>query len=71
MKVAVSQARIAEYDVVRLKRAVGRWRAGTTGAVVSDHGSSKLIEISDERGQELDMIEVSEEDLALVEKYHR
>lgn len=71
MKVAVSQAKIAEYDVVRLKRAVGRWRAGTNGAVVSDHGASKLIEISDERGQELDMIEVSEEDLALVEKHHR
>ena len=71
MKVAVSQAKIAEYDVVRLKRDVGRWRAGTNGAVVSDHGSSKLIEISDERGQELDMIEVAEEDLALIEKYHR
>lgn len=66
---AVSQTRIAEFDVVQLKRDIGIWQAGIKGAVVSDHGSSKLIEISDERGQELDMLEVREEDLELVVHY--
>jgi hypothetical protein len=66
---AVSQTRIAEFDVVQLKRDIGIWQAGTKGAVVSDHGSSKLIEIADERGQELDMLEVREEDLELVVHY--
>lgn len=66
---AVSQTRIAEFDVVQLKRDIGIWQAGIEGAVVSDHGSSKLIEISDERGQELDMLEVREEDLELVVHY--
>jgi hypothetical protein len=61
--------KILEHDVVRLKRSTPRWPAGTRGTVVSDHGLSKLIEISDAWGQMLDLVEVAEEDLELVEKY--
>jgi hypothetical protein len=44
---------------------------GTTGTVVSDHGASKLIEISDDRGVMLDLIEVAEDRLRLITKYSR
>jgi hypothetical protein len=58
--------KIGENDVVELRRAIGKWPAGTRGAVVSDHGASKLIEISDERGQMLDLLEVAERDLEFI-----
>jgi hypothetical protein len=43
--------------------------SGHSGAVLSDYGSAKLIEISDDEGQELDMFVASEEDLELVKHY--
>ena len=61
--------KITEYDVVALKRFIRTWPAGTRGAVLSDYGSAKLIEISDDEGQELDMFVASEEDLELVKHY--
>ena len=66
---ATARMKIAEHDVVALKRDMRGWPVGTTGTAVIDHGSSKLIEISDDRGQMLDLFEVAEEDLELVEHY--
>jgi hypothetical protein len=60
---------IGEHDVVELLDRVGEWTAGTAGAVVSDHGDSKLIEISDDRGAMLDLIEVAEDRLRLITKH--
>jgi hypothetical protein len=50
--------KITEHDVVALREAIGTWAAGTSGTVVSDYGETKLIEISDERGATLDLIQV-------------
>jgi hypothetical protein len=60
---------IGEIDVVELRQAVGKWPAGTSGTVVSDHGGVKLIEISDEEGRMLDLISVPESQLKLTIKY--
>jgi hypothetical protein len=60
---------IGEIDVVELRQAFGKWPAGTSGTVVSDHGKIKLIEISDEEGQMLDLISVPESQLKLTTKY--
>jgi hypothetical protein len=62
---------IGEHDFIELLDGVGEWTAGTTGTVVSDHGDSKLIEISDDRGVMLDLIEVAEDRLRLIVKYSR
>ncbi len=66
---ATASTKIAELDVVALKRDTRGWPIGTTGTAVIDHGPSKLVEISDERGQMLDLFEVAEEDLELVKRY--
>jgi hypothetical protein len=50
---------IGEHDVVALRDPVARWPAGTVGAVVSDYGDDKLIEITDDKGVALDYIQVS------------
>jgi hypothetical protein len=55
--------------VVKLKRSLRQWPAGTVGTVLSEHGTSKLVEIADDRGQELDMFPVDEEDLELLAKH--
>jgi hypothetical protein len=60
---------IGEHDVVELLNGVGKWPADTAGTVVSDHGDSKLIEISDNRGVMLDLIEVAEDRLRLITRY--
>ena len=60
---------IGEHDFIKLLDGVGEWPAGTAGTVVSDHGDSKLIEISDDRGVMLDLIEVAEDRLRLIVKY--
>jgi hypothetical protein len=62
-------SRIKENDVVELRKRVGDWPSGRIGAVVSEQGAWKLIEIADDRGQMLDLISVSESDLRLIEKY--
>ncbi|MGN6276768.1 MAG: hypothetical protein ACTHNP_12690 [Solirubrobacterales bacterium] len=66
---AIAPAKITENDVVELRRDIGRWPAGTLGTALSDHGASKLIEISDDRGQMLDLFEVAEQDLKLIAHY--
>lgn len=66
---AVAKRRIAEHDVVALKRRIRGWPVGTQGTALIDHGPSKLVEISDDEGQELDLLEIAEEDLELVIKY--
>jgi hypothetical protein len=60
---------IGEHDVVELRDDISEWAAGTSGTVVSDHGDSKLIEISDDRGVMLDLFEVAESRLRLVAKH--
>ncbi|MGH2983677.1 MAG: hypothetical protein ACRDK5_05425 [Solirubrobacterales bacterium] len=47
---------ITECDVISLSEPVGKWPAGTIGAVVSDYGETKLVEIADERGKALDLV---------------
>jgi hypothetical protein len=66
---AVIKTQITENDYIELARSVESWPAGTRGAAVSDHGASKLIEISDDQGQMLDLIEVDEVDLRLISKH--
>ena len=63
---ATVKTRISENDYVELSRSLGDWSAGTRGTAVSDYGSWKLIEISDEQGQMLDLVEVAEADLKLI-----
>jgi hypothetical protein len=58
---------IGEHDVVELLDSVGGWPKGRQGTVVDQHGNSKLIEISDERGQMLDLVTAPAERLRLVE----
>jgi len=47
----------AEHDVVELHETVDAWPAGTSGTVVSDYGDTKLVEISDDSGTTLDLIQ--------------
>lgn len=60
---------IEEIDIVALKEPLGNWPAGTRGTVVADHGDFKIIEISNERGEALDLPEVPVTNLLLVKKY--
>ena len=60
---------IKESDVVELRDPVGRWPAGRVGAVVSDYGDVKLVEIADQRGAMLDLIQVPEPRLRLVARH--
>lgn len=66
---ATVKQRIRENDVIELRETVGTWPAGTIGAVVSERGDAKLIEIADERGQMLDLISVLEPRLKLIAKH--
>jgi hypothetical protein len=65
---------IGEHDVVAFTETIakaehtGTWPAGTIGAVVSDYGDHKMIEIVGEKGETLDMPIVPVEKLELVEK---
>jgi len=54
---ATVRHQIAEHDVVALREPVDAWPAGTSGTVVSDYGETKLIEISDDSGATLDLIQ--------------
>jgi hypothetical protein len=77
VKQATVSRAIGENDVVELvdptskskETGAGTWPAGTIGAVVSDHGDVKLIEIADEQGVMLDLILVREARLKLVAKH--
>jgi hypothetical protein len=65
----LTKVKISENDSVALTQKMGKWPAGTEGAVVSDHGADKLIEIVGDRGQDLDMFIVPEERLRLIKHY--
>lgn len=58
-----------ENDYVELIRDIGRWPSGTRGTVVSDHETWKLVEISDDHGQMLDLLEVDGGDLRLITQH--
>jgi hypothetical protein len=45
-------------DVVELQAASGRWSAGTEGTVIEVRDSVALVEIADERGHTLDILEL-------------
>jgi Domain of unknown function (DUF4926) len=66
---------IAEIDYVAFTEAIdkdegtGKWPAGTRGTVVIDLGDHKMVEISNDRGETLDMPVVPVEKLDLVTKY--
>jgi len=66
---------IGEIDVVAFTEAIdkdegtGRWPAGTEGTVVIDLGDHKMVEISNDRGETLDMPVVPVEKLKLITKY--
>lgn len=60
---------IKELDGVAFTQAVGKWPAGTEGAVVADFGDDKMIEIANERGETLDLPVVPADKLKLMAKY--
>ncbi len=60
---------IEELDGVALTQPVGRWPVGTEGAVVADFGDDKMIEISNDRGEALDLPVVPTDKLKLMAKY--
>jgi hypothetical protein len=70
----VKQA-IGEIDVVAFVDDVdkaegsGKWPAGTIGAVVSDYGDIKMVEITNDRGEALDFPLVLVEQLKLITKH--
>jgi Domain of unknown function (DUF4926) len=74
MAIAVKH-RIGEHDVVAFTEAVekaesaGTWPAGTKGAVISDFGDHKMIDVANDRGETLDMPIVPVEKLKLVSKH--
>jgi hypothetical protein len=64
-----TRTQITENDYVELRRSSGRWPAGTKGTAVSDHGAWKLVEVSDDQGVMLDLLEVEQGDLKLIAAY--
>jgi hypothetical protein len=68
---ATVKHRIGELDVVELLDHVGAWPSGSVGAVVSDWGEMKQVEISDDEhyGATVDLIAVHESRLRLISKH--
>jgi hypothetical protein len=66
---AIARQEIGEVDVVSFTEPVGDWPAGTIGAVVGDYGDEKMVEISNERGETLDLPVVKVEKLRLESKH--
>lgn len=60
---------IGEVDVVSFTEAINGWPSGTRGAVVHDFGEMKMVEISNDRGETLDLPVVSVEKLRLESKH--
>lgn len=56
---------IAEHAVVKLRKTVRGWPAGTVGTVVSDYGDTVLVEISDDAGAAQDFLQVPVAELDL------
>ena len=71
----IEQQAIGEVDVVAFERpikkvdGVGNWPTGTIGAVISDYGDHKEVEISNDSGEALDYVIVPVEHLKLIEKH--
>ncbi len=60
---------VAFVEAINKVEGVGRWPAGTTGTVVHDFGDHKMVEISNDRGETLDLPVVAVEKLELVSKH--
>jgi hypothetical protein len=66
---------IGEHDVVAFTEAVekaesaGMWPAGTKGAVISDFGDHKMIDVANDQGETLDMPVVPVDKLKLIAKH--
>jgi hypothetical protein len=69
------KSKIGEHDVIALTDTVARaestgtWPAGTKGAVISDFGDHKMVDIANEQGETLDMPIIAVEKLELVSKH--
>jgi hypothetical protein len=59
---------ITELDVVALVSPVDGWPAGTKGTVLIERPSYKLVEISNELGEALDEVFVTDDQIRLVWK---
>jgi Domain of unknown function (DUF4926) len=72
---AITKHAIGEHDVVAFTEKIakaestGSWPAGTIGAVISDYGEAKLIDIVGKDGATLDMPTVPVDKLELVEQH--
>jgi hypothetical protein len=66
---ATAERTLRENDVVELIDPIGPWPAGRLGAIVSDYDDVKLVEIADEEGVMLDLIQVAEPSLKLISKH--
>jgi hypothetical protein len=56
---ATVEHQIREHDVVALRAAFGRWRAGTVGTVVSVYPDARvLLEVGDPHGRTVDLVRV-------------
>jgi Domain of unknown function (DUF4926) len=66
---------IGEHDVVAFTETIakaestGTWPTGTIGAVISDYGDHKLIDIVGKQGETLDMPTVPANKLKLISKH--
>ena len=60
---------IEDIDVVEITEAVGHWPAGARGTVVIDFGVDKMLEMSGERDDPLDLPVVSTEKLRLIARH--
>jgi hypothetical protein len=58
LAIATVRPDIAKHAVVALSEPIGTWPVGTRGTVVSDYGQPKLVEISDDNGATLDLVQV-------------
>jgi hypothetical protein len=74
--VTITKHVIGEHDYVALTEAIdkdestGIWPAGTRGTVISDYGDHKMIDISNDRGETLDMPTVPVAKLELIAAKH-
>jgi hypothetical protein len=75
MATSILKQAIHENDVVEFTQTVdkvegaGQWPPGTMGTVVAEHSEHKLIEISNDRGEALDYISQTEDQLKLITKH--
>ncbi len=60
---------VRENDFVEFLHPVGSWSAGTRGTVVEERGEHKLVEISDDQGQMLDLVSVTDAQLRLISRH--